>query len=185
MTTEQEYIEYEKYKKAKGNLFVNLFKNITSFQFAGLIVLAGIFVYFLTTKNTKAVIGFGILIFITLIYLYSKSKAMIFVSEEQAKIILRDSINKKTGDELPAGTQLSKIFNCNLENDVYGERIWKVGFSLTFPNGLYKEYAMKIKLFGGEISGIIEMPLGYTGKEDKETPVKPVYLERYIEKEGT
>ena len=57
MTTEQEYIEYEKYKKAKGNLFVNLFKNITSFQFAGLIVLAGIFVYFLATKNTKAVIN--------------------------------------------------------------------------------------------------------------------------------
>ena len=142
--------------------------------------MVGIFLYvWKSSKGNFAKVSVGFLIAFIVIFFYAKSRSYHEVTEEEAKMKTREIFDNKIGNELPNGTIVKVGPYC-----IPAGSNWHVQFTLKYPDKLVKEGIVKIGIRGGNNNGIIEMPTGFTGREDiKEQKPEPVIVEEYVEKE--
>lgn len=178
MPTEEQYIEFEKWKSSQESGISKFVKSISGMQMFLLIALIGVFIVVLTnSENRNMKIGIGVLIIIVLIFFYSKSKIDVIITKPVAMLLVEDDLDRERGNRIQIGTEITVGPYCKIVDDH-----WNVQVTLKFPDGLIREGKMQVRLKGGFITGFEEMLTGYTGEETK-TESQPVFVERFTETE--
>jgi len=178
MPTEIELTEYDRWKRSKEGFFTKFVSNVNGLEFLFIVSLFCLFGYAMfTSESTPLKILLGFVVVVVFLFFYSKSKVKHVVTETEAKLIVEENLNNKIGHELPTGTD----FDVGPWIVPIGKN-WHVQITIQYPDGLIKEGKMLVSIFGGEVSGIIEQPTGFTGKvgeKDKE----PFFIQKFTEVE--
>jgi hypothetical protein len=130
-------------------------------------ILIVLLIYFIiNSKENKTMMYIMIVVIVAVIAFFSmKIKDEGIITESQAKLIAFETFNNKMGTELETGTEIKLPLHCKLRK--WGERWfkWEIGVTLKSPQGRVSEKMVEIDPYDGAVRGIIDMPLGYTGRD--------------------
>jgi len=175
-----DYEEYLIWERSRNSPFSKLKKYIKWYHYL-MIILFLAFIYYLLEYqkvDAKILVSFeGIIIAIIIARILSAPTQKV-IPENVIKIIAKRALERKIGNggEFPQGTQIEPLAYCRLRymgewGSDYVPWKWEVGFKVIYPNGLKKDIVVIMHVYEGYITGIKEVPEGYTGQQSKDLKV--------------
>lgn len=171
--------EYNEWSSSQDSALTNLKRNLGPFQLIGLIAIFLIAFKVLTdsgiNKNYVYITLIGIVV--VLFWMTNKKPSLLPIPENVIKIITLSLMKRKIGNEYQSGTQIITLPFCKLRQwgtpfvhlPVYWK--WEVGVRVITPRGLKKDLLVILHPFEGYITGIIDMPSGYSGGESHDIKI--------------
>jgi len=171
--------EYEEVKARRGKGLTSLFKNMTNWQFVGVVILGIIFIYIITNKPVNRTHAFVIGFSIVAILLYSQKTGQSgLISEEVAKKIAVEVLeSKKEEYHIPSGADITPTNFCVLQYKMAEPLKWHVGIKIETMEHKIDYWRVVIHPYDGIVIGIVNTPLGFDGREEEVRDIVVVFPE--------
>lgn len=176
----------KQYQSKNRNIFKDFMSNIGLPHILIFGVIAIILIKITSTPDINPrynYVIYAILIGIIIVIASKPGKEKILLDKETAtKIAMEEVIKmKNTGKEFsydskvyPSG-RCNLMFTDNLATGYADYTSWDIGFVEQVHGSQYKkDYVIRVHPYKGIILGVMEMPLGYTGKEKRDKEIIPV-----------
>jgi len=187
-----DYEEYMSLHKSRKKPSFKFFNKVKPWQAGILIVIifTGIRLYNLNKDNLNTVLLVGgAAIFLYILSVMKSPTEKQIIPRHIAQRLALEDLKRDIGEHgsYPQGTKIYPTSFCTLRkvgesSEVFSIKWW-VGFKLSIPGKGEKEIVVKLNPYTGDIIGVNEMIMGFTGTEKETRDVLYVFPETFVKEE--